>query len=175
MRRTRLGRVGAVVALAILAAACSSSPAATHTTTGSTGIPAPPTGGHASPSEAATGFIVAVLSTHRANACDYVVPSQLSSCEPAIAAIHVTADRYSLGDTSTDGDQALVVLLATNLCIEAVILHGKSCHSNTDPERGLPASKASFAAAYRASLDSTKTGLSTIPCQLVAGKWYVEL
>jgi hypothetical protein len=173
----RLASVSAVAALAVTGAACSSSPP-THSQTGATTptTSTVPTIGAASPVDAAKDFVQAVMTTpDRAQACQFVDPSQIAPCQGAVAAIHVTADSYSIGHTATDGSKALVVILAKNLCIQAVILQGKSCHSNADPNKGLPATEAGFAAAYRESLASSKTGLSTIPCVLIRGKWYVEL
>lgn len=157
-----------------MAAGCSSSPAS-PTNTGDSTPAILPSGGDGSPGAAAAGFITGVLGVDRALACDYVLPSQKAACSGAVAAVHITAQHTSLGNTDQVGDKALVVLLATKLCVSALIQHGSSCKSNADPNKGLPTSATGFAAAYAASLAAGKSTLSTIPCIEYHGKWYVNL
>lgn len=191
MRRNTL-TMAAAIAITLVASACSSGTGTGTTgTTGGSGSTSsgPPTtattsqqgGGTRTPAEAANGFVQgflstpAVLPTAEAPGCNFVVPSQRLQCQGAVAAVRLSGTGVSIGHTFTDGNRALVVLLARQLCVSALTQTGKSCHSNSNPNAGLPTSPEGFNAAYAGTLSNTKKGITTIPCIEYSGRWYVNL
>jgi hypothetical protein len=162
-----------VVALALVATACSSSPAKSSTGSGSSGTQA--ANGGSTPAQATSGFVQGILSPRRVPACDYVVPNQKLQCQAAMAGFHITGSGVSTGNTFVNGDQALVSLLARRLCTSALTQNGRSCKSNSDPNAGLPRTATGFPAAYAATFVAGRTALTAIPCLKVGGRWYVNL
>jgi hypothetical protein len=92
-----------------------------------------------------------------------------------MSAIRISGVGVSTGNTFLHGDEALVSLLARRLCVSALVQHGRSCKSNSDPNAGLPKTAAGFAAAYAATFVAGRTSLTAIPCLRVGGRWYVNL
>jgi hypothetical protein len=149
----------AVLLLAIGAAACGSS---------GNGLPAAGTG---TPQAAVSGFI-GNLPTDVSAACGYVVPSQQAQCNKTFAGGTFSITSPSIGQSSVDGNEALVVVLSTNSCTG---LAGSTsiCNSNTNASAGLPSSQSDFATAFQATFASNATAVA--PCIEFGGVWYVEL
>jgi hypothetical protein len=79
-----------------------------------------------------------------------------------------------LGNTFTDGNQALVVLVAKQLCLTVkVTTTTTTCLSNDNPSEDLPTSDSGFQSALQIAFNSSTAALTA--CVQVAGEWYVEL
>jgi hypothetical protein len=151
----------AAAALAVAAAACGSSSSGGGSSTS----------GASSPADAITSFVQG-FENGATTGCNFAAPNQQSECKSVAPSI--TASGFSVGNTFTDGDQAIVVLLASKFCSGT----GSSttttvCYSNSDSSKGLPSSDADFASALSALFgDSTSPDAA---CVQVDGSWYVEL
>jgi collagen type VII alpha len=156
----RPGRAAAVAlgAVALVATAC-----------GGGGLPA---GGTGSPSAAASGFVQGLESHNPTTACSFVAPDQQSTCRAGLGSSVASFTGVGIGNTFTDGNQALVALTATKACVGASP-SSTVCNSNSNANQGLPSSDSGFASAYQAALGSS-TQL-TLACERVSGQWYVDL
>ena len=122
-----------------------------------------PIPGHESPQRALSGLIQGLESHDLNAACSYVVPTEETTCvEAGLPAVSGTV---AIGHTAVDGDEALVVTVSSNYCIQG------QCYSNDNPDKGLPNGSMTFAQA----LASTQNNQSdpTTPCQQISGMWYV--
>lgn len=167
LRRSRFRLRGipgaaAVAGLALLLASCSSS--------GGTS----PSASHGSPAGAISGYLLALSNSHNSSACGWVAPNEQSACQSLIADISVHQSGFTIGNTYTDGNQALVAVIANNFCItESSTTTSEACHSNSDKSAGLPSSNAGFASAYS---DSFSNNASPDAAAVeVDGQWYAAL
>jgi hypothetical protein len=151
----------AVLFLAIGAAACGGS-------SGSGGLPSAGTG---SPAAAVSGFI-GNIGTDISTACGYVAPDQQSTCNTAFSKATFTVANPGIGNTYTDGSQAIVVVLTTQAC-GGVTGSTTVCSSNSNKNEGLPSSDADFQSALSNAFNSTTD--TDIGCAEIDGSWYVLL
>jgi hypothetical protein len=150
----------AVLLLAVTAAACSSNTSQA------------PNNGSGTPADAAGGYVDALLGSDPSAACDYVLPASIPACQSNIVAVHFTANGQRLGNSYTDGTQAVVVVEETSVCVQIVHVSTTVCGSNGDPNAGLPATDADFASIYQQALNGGQAAL--IACTQVNGLWYVD-
>lgn len=194
LRSWRAAAVG-LVPLVLLTAACgsgsgtgsglganssSSSTATTAASTGSSGTSGtsgtPGPVGSSNPAAAASGFITAFAAGNHSAACGYVEPADTSICRKFLAQATFTVSGFGIGNTATNGDQALVSLLATQACAgngSGGPTTTTNCFSNSDKNAGLPASNADFAAEYAKAFNGQQD--PAIPCVQINGGWYVAL
>jgi hypothetical protein len=149
----------AAVLLLAPAAACSSGSTAANN-------------GSGTPAEAARGFVDALLGGNPSAACDYVLPTQIPVCQANIADVHFTASAVGVGNTFTDGTQAVVDVEETRVCVKVVHTATTVCGANNDPNAGLPTSDAQFASVYNQAVNGGQAAL--IACTQVNGEWYVD-
>lgn len=140
------------------------SPAPSSTGLAVTGV-AP---GHGSPAAANAGFLNASVKGDFEGACAYALPSEQPTCKTLLgqSSTAVQGSPLRVGNVVTNGNQALVTLLGT------ICASGAGCVTNTDPNAGLPANAAAFAAAYENALNNFNL---TQPCQQSGGQWYIDL
>jgi len=168
-----------VVVTAGCSAATSSSTASTVSTgsavsTGSTGSTGQPgqasrsaSPGHNTPQQAAAGVIHAELSGHWSQVCNYLSPSQRSSCVSLkLASSSTMKGEINVVGAVISGDLALVKVTG-RICITR-----NGCFSNADPSAGMPTLSETFKQAYDHALNAG--GLSPVPCIKINGKWYVN-
>ena len=160
---TTLGAPLSAAALALGAAACGGS---------SAGLPAP---GHGSPAAAVSGFIQGLQHGDAATACSYAAPNEQSACNSQFNGnFKVTESGLGVGNTFTDGNQAVVVLEANNFCFGAGSAPTTTvCFSNSDPNKELPTSNAQFATALGQAFNGAANPLAAAVD--VNGSWYAEL
>jgi hypothetical protein len=147
-------------------------------TTGGAASSSLPAEGTGSPAAAVSGFIQNEAGGNSSSACDYVAPSEQSKCNSAFSEAHVTVtiSNPGIGQTFTDGNQALVVFTTTNGCASTSVSGAtptSTCFSNSSPSAGLPSSDAGFGAALQAALSASDS--TVVPCVDIGGLWYVEL
>jgi len=153
----------AVAALALGAAACSSS------SSGGLG-----TAGTGSPSAALSGFIGGLVNSNPATACTFVAPNQQSECNKGFANASLKTSGLGLGNTFTDGSQAIQVVTASSFCLGVgAAPTTTTCLSNSNKNAGLPSSDAGFAAALATTFSSSSS--PDTACVDINGAWYVEL
>jgi hypothetical protein len=150
-------------ALVFGAAACSSSPSSNT-----------PAAGHGSPAAAVVGFLQGLANNNVASACSYAAPNEQSQCNAGFAkGVSVTQSGFGTGNTFTDGNQALVVLVASSYCIGAGSAPTTTtCFSNSDPNKDLPSSAAGFQSALNVAFGSSVSPLAA--AVQVNGQWYAE-
>lgn len=131
--------------------------------------------GKSTPQEVVAGFLNATnvesvaLGSGFPTSCGYVVPSDQAACPSFLGQATLTGTPpVSIGNIATNGTQAIVAIVGS-LCADF------TCSLNTNPNQGLPASPAGFAAAYQAALQGIGNGYAALPCVLVGGSWYVNL
>lgn len=129
--------------------------------------------GHGSPAAAATGFLEEASAAKTAEACTYVLPTQISECTQALAAGRALSVRnLHTGAVSVVGDRALVTAMGT-LCTYRA---SKICFSNSDANKGQPTALVTFSEAYTAvESGSSAKNDPAVPCAMVGGQWYVDL
>jgi hypothetical protein len=146
-------------AAAILATAMAATGCGAHLT----GSKPPP--GHQAPANAMAGFIGNMLGDRPEAACRYEVPSLSGICALALAAEGRASGGWSIGDTATSGNRAIVDVEYANACMVG------TCISNSNPAAGLPGSGLSFAAAFKQARQAQGF---TLACLRVGGNWYVD-
>lgn len=156
---------GLVLGCAVALAACSSASTTTNnasagsTTSTTTIVP-----GHDSPQAAVIGMAQALANGNLTQACGYFIPSEQAACRGSGSAPKVSGT-FTIGETVTDGDRALVVQMSSHYCVQ------DNCHSNNDPTAGLPSGSTTFDQAYSASQNDKND--PTSPCQRIGGLWYI--
>lgn len=163
--RRSIGAFVAVAGLALAAAACGSS----------SGLPS---AGNGSPSAAVSGFLQGLSSSTPQSACNYVVPAQNSGCVNEFTGARIQLSGLGIGNTFTNGTQALVTVTASRACLgvgpgAAVGATTTTvCFGNSNKNAGLPANSAGFPAAYQASFN---TASPVVACAELNGQWFVAL
>jgi hypothetical protein len=123
--------------------------------------------GHNTPQQAAAGVIHAELSGHWSQVCNYLSPSQRSSCASLkLSSSSTMKGKINVVGAVISGDLALVKVTG-RMCITR-----NGCFSNADPSAGMPTSSETFKQAYDNALNAG--GLSPVPCIKINGKWYVN-
>jgi hypothetical protein len=155
----------AVAATLVLATACSGKPAITKVTY--------PPAGHASPGAAVMGFFQFFV-TGNNNACTYVIPGDAIQCLLALKSAKATVSGIGVGKTTIRGDEALVTVVGTFCVTQSKT---KTCRSNQDPNVGQPkgGGKSAFDDLYQPAVQGKAINTSAVPCQKIAGLWYISL
>lgn len=170
-----------LVLAAVGLAACGSlstvPPASGTGPSGGTGTSGPGTtlltGGSATPKEAASRWWYALAKGDNSEACGYVLPSQRANCSSAFQHGGAGITDPGVGNAFVDGTQALVAVLTKSACFAyGTGTTTTMCFSNSNPDGGLPASDAGFAAAQQnaSSIEGT-----LVECGELDGLWFVEL
>ena len=97
--------------------------------------------------------------------CKYLALSPGQQCTTGSPGTF-TVKGYSLGESSVQGDRALVVVRADQVCI----FHA-SCTSNQDPRAGLPNGSVTFDQAWQAA--TSGQSLYTAAVERINGKWMI--
>jgi hypothetical protein len=134
---------------------------------------APPAAGYASPAAAAVGFLDAISQGNGQGACAYVEPAQVAGCRQVISAVSATITGLRIGQTTTNGNQALVTVLG-KICVKTA--GNNSCSQNVNPKAGQPTSgSAAFSTAYKAAMNSSSVAADpAAPMTSVGGRWYAN-
>jgi hypothetical protein len=130
--------------------------------------------GSDTPRDAVYGLLQAELAGNLVLACSYFVPSVQSNCQQTFQASPDTirfTGSLAIGNQAVSGIWA-VVAVTGHACVTAPA--GNSCSSNSNRSAGLPAgSETVHQAEAKALTGSTLSSFSPVPCENVAGKWYV--
>jgi hypothetical protein len=133
------------------------------------------------PQAVAGDFVNNLLAGNYTQACKDVEPSGQGECSLVFLAISglsqgktVMSGHASVGDAVTQGSQALVSITGRVCGLFVDSTPTTSCQSMTNASEQLPRTPAAFSAEW-AQVNGNSSSFGPIPCEEIAGKWYVYL
>lgn len=124
---------------------------------------------HASPEAAVKGMVGNILLSNRPGVCSYLLPGEQATCNADVFNSLGNGNTFTAYTGSVGVGNAVI---KGNLALVPVI--GRMCSSGTcSSVRGEYPSGKSFQTAFQQTMSNDWNGL--IPCEEVAGSWYVDL